>query len=201
MTNIPAAWYPDPSGGPHQRWWDGTQWTDHVSDPYAPAAALTAPEGTATNTVWIWLIIVLPLLPMLGLLTIDWGSLFDFASYNSADPSRVFAAELAFFLSPGYLGAIIGGWVVYGLNALFAYRDWRFLQAAGVPKPFHFAWVFLSSVVYTIGRAVVVKRRTGHGSAILWASIGAIVLMVVITIVMSALMVSAIFNQIPTSYS
>jgi hypothetical protein len=201
MTTTPAGWYPDPTGGQNQRWWDGSQWTDNVSNPYGAAAVLKAPEGTVTNTVWIWLIIVLPLLPLLGLLTIPWGSLFDFASYSATDPSQLLAAELALFLSPGYLGAIIGGWAVYALNALFAFRDWRFLQNAGVPKPFHFAWVFLSSTVYTIGRAVVVKRRTGHGSAVLWASIGAIVLMFVITIVMALQMFAAVFSQIPTNFS
>jgi hypothetical protein len=61
--------------------------------------------------------------------------------------------------------------------------------------------VFLSSTVYTIGRAVVVKRRTGHGSAVLWASIGAIVLMFVITIVMALQMFAAVFSQIPTNFS
>lgn len=24
----PPGWYPDPSGGPWIRWWDGVQWTD-----------------------------------------------------------------------------------------------------------------------------------------------------------------------------
>jgi hypothetical protein len=212
MTNIPAGWYPDPSGGQGQRWWDGTQWTDHLSAPAAAAAAypataaystapLTAPEGTATNTAWIWLIIVLPLLPLLGLLTVDWRSLFDFASYSSGNSSDLLRAEFAIFLSPGYLGAAIGGWIVYGLNAFFAYRDWRFLQRAGVPRPFHFAWVFLSYIVYSIGRAVVVKRRTGHGSAVLWASIAAIVLYFVVSGVMMAQIFAAIFSQIPTSYT
>jgi hypothetical protein len=27
----PAGWYPDPSGAPRQRYWDGGNWTDHVS--------------------------------------------------------------------------------------------------------------------------------------------------------------------------
>lgn len=27
----PPAWYPDPSGRFHYRWWDGTQWTSQVS--------------------------------------------------------------------------------------------------------------------------------------------------------------------------
>ncbi len=200
-TTTPAGWYPDPSGGPNQRWWDGAQWTDQLSSPYAPAETLKAPEGTVTNTVWIWLIVVLPLLPLLGLLTIPWGSLFDIASLDPTDSSQLLAAELGIFLSPGYIGSIVGSWLVYGLNAFFAYRDWRFLQRAGVPKPFHFAWVFLSSIVYTIGRAVVVKRRTGSGSAVLWASIAAIVLMIIITIVMSAQMMSAMLSQIPTDFS
>jgi hypothetical protein len=28
----PAAWHPDPHGQHRWRWWDGEQWTDHVSD-------------------------------------------------------------------------------------------------------------------------------------------------------------------------
>ncbi|MEU8912030.1 phospholipid scramblase-related protein [Streptomyces nigrescens] len=30
-ANIPAGWYADPQGTPHQlRWWDGSQWTEHT---------------------------------------------------------------------------------------------------------------------------------------------------------------------------
>ena len=35
---VPAGWYPDPAGGGGQRWWDGTQWSEHVAPPAAPAA-------------------------------------------------------------------------------------------------------------------------------------------------------------------
>ena len=27
---IPAGWYPDPGGSAQQRYWDGTQWTEHL---------------------------------------------------------------------------------------------------------------------------------------------------------------------------
>jgi hypothetical protein len=30
-TAIPANWYPDPSGRYELRYWDGSQWTEHVS--------------------------------------------------------------------------------------------------------------------------------------------------------------------------
>ena len=31
-----AAWYPDPQSPGHVRWWDGTNWTEHVSVPATP---------------------------------------------------------------------------------------------------------------------------------------------------------------------
>ncbi len=33
-----AAWYPDPKSPGYVRWWDGTNWTEHVSVPAAPVA-------------------------------------------------------------------------------------------------------------------------------------------------------------------
>jgi hypothetical protein len=34
----PPGWYPDPAGGPGQRWWDGYNWTDTTVLPAAPLA-------------------------------------------------------------------------------------------------------------------------------------------------------------------
>ena len=31
-TNRAPGWYPDPTNGKQDRWWDGTQWTDQVQD-------------------------------------------------------------------------------------------------------------------------------------------------------------------------
>jgi len=35
VSGPPAAWYPDPSGQPQQRWWDGRGWTELVQQPAA----------------------------------------------------------------------------------------------------------------------------------------------------------------------
>ena len=32
MSDVPAGWHPDPRGRHEHRYWDGTQWTDHVAD-------------------------------------------------------------------------------------------------------------------------------------------------------------------------
>lgn len=49
----PAGWYPAPEG-PFERWWDGTQWTEHtrptattVAPPAAPVYAVTNPAAPA----------------------------------------------------------------------------------------------------------------------------------------------------------
>jgi hypothetical protein len=34
---VAPGWYQDPGGSPALRWWDGTQWTEYLSQPAAPA--------------------------------------------------------------------------------------------------------------------------------------------------------------------
>lgn len=41
-------WYPDPSGGPGERWWNGTAWTDHTRE--VQAAAPAPSPGTALDS-------------------------------------------------------------------------------------------------------------------------------------------------------
>ncbi|HUC05772.1 MAG TPA: DUF4328 domain-containing protein [Acidimicrobiales bacterium] len=40
----PPGWYPDPAGGPGQRWWDGYAWTEAVVLPEPPHPPLTGPS-------------------------------------------------------------------------------------------------------------------------------------------------------------
>jgi hypothetical protein len=197
MTNAPAGWYPDPENASQSRWWDGTAWTDHRSapaptTPYSTQVAdLKAPEGTPWNTVWIWIIVILPLVPMIGLLTVDWGGLIDIHD-------RTGLSSLALFASPGYLLSMFGGWVVYGLCVWFAYLDWRELQRRDVPRPFHWAWAFLSSIVYVIGRSVVVRRRTGHGISPMWAAIASIVVSIGAAVYIMIEVMASVFAAVGT---
>jgi hypothetical protein len=200
--SVPAGWYPDPAGTPRQRWWDGTAWTENytepaaASQPYTPTAAAPAqaPAGINVYTPFIWLIALLPLIPLLSLLTIDWSSMFRF---DLSNPAAAATAPLGIFFSPGYLIAIFGGFIIYGLNAFFAYRDYSYLASVGIVRPFHWAWTFLSSPVYVIGRSVVVGRRTGGlGKAPMWVSIGAMALSFVVTIIMTIQMFSAMTESI-----
>ncbi|WP_445337815.1 DUF2510 domain-containing protein [Clavibacter sp. CFBP 8614] len=43
--STPAGWYADPAGSDRLRWWDGTRWTDHLTD--APGAGAGAASGAS----------------------------------------------------------------------------------------------------------------------------------------------------------
>jgi hypothetical protein len=198
---VPAGWYTDPAGGSRLRWWDGRQWTDHYQEPYSTAAVgLKAPEGTRVYNPWIWLVVFLPYITLPFLFLLDFSSVFE--SVQTTDSSAALQAQLALYASPGFIALTVGGLLASVLVLWFGYLDWKALQAAGVPKPFHWAFIFFNLggyPVYAIGRAIVTKRRTGHGSAVLWATIGMIVLTIVVTIAWTVMLFSQIYSSIDPS--
>lgn len=169
-------------------------------DPYSratPAAQLRAPEGTDPYTIWIWLIVAIPIVQTIPLFFIDWSGLI---TSSLADPTGLGVYSMIF--SPAYIALTVVGWVGTGLMIWFAYLDWRDLQRRGVPQPFHWAWIFLTFVVsyavYTIGRSIVVSKRTGRGLAPMWATIatfvGGIVVAVWLTVVLTQQIVDAVLS-------
>ncbi|MBX3309228.1 MAG: DUF2510 domain-containing protein [Cryobacterium sp.] len=198
MTTTPAGWYPDPDDATKSRWWDGARWTEDRAPLQAPpipesytvnAMELKAPEGTPWNTAWIWIIVVLPFLPSLLLLGVDWSRMFDFTSGSETE------IMLRMYTNPAYLLSLVGGFAAYGLGVWFAYLDWRVLTRRGVPRPFHWAWNFITPV-YAIGRSVIVRRRTGRGISPMWVSIVLVILSVVFATILSVMIVSEVVEQI-----
>jgi hypothetical protein len=160
-------------------------------NPYAAAPVPRAPEGTSWNTPWIWLVVFVQVIVWIPLLFINWGAFFSF----TISPSTGRAELPQFFLVVIVVNLLSIG--VYGLAVLFAYLDWRELGRRGVPAPFHWAWTFLGSIVYAIGRSVVVVRRTGRGHAPLWAEGGVFVLGIALSIVITAQVFTSVYENLP----
>lgn len=205
-----AGWYPDPANPAGLRYWDGNLWTSHAvirdtpapasaPDPAPAAAPYVRPEprtspGVDTNTVWIWLIVTLPILVTLVALLLPWRSLFDYSAYLDPsmmnDPSMMVTAQFDMFFSPIWWIYSLLSYGVYGISVFFAYLDRKALLARGIDRPFHWAWAFLNPV-YPIGRAIVAIRRTGRGAAPLWVVGASIVLGLVVGTIITAIAIDA----------
>jgi hypothetical protein len=185
----PAGWYPTAAGSPTLRWWDGTQWTEHehtIAPAQAPVAQpqygqqqfgqpqygqqLTTPAGTSSHTVWIWIFAILPLAQLVDLpfLVSFYAKIAAVGVQNSAAIAQIETSPSSGFLAIEGIGFLV--WVVCILVALF---DYLALKSRGVVAPFHWAWTFLAAIVYAIGRAVVVRRRTGSGLGPMWVYLAA----------------------------
>lgn len=197
-TETPAGWYPDPHGAAGARWWDGAQWTDQAL-PLTQTAPPKAPEGTNTNTVWIWLNAVVPILGLGTLFLIDFGGYMQAVMQNPTSPT----AGLAIF-TPGYFIALILGWGSSIASVVFAYLDFRTLRARGVPQPFHWAFSFLvlvsAGLVYPIGRSVVVRRRAGGSMVPMYVAIAVFAIVIIASVVWSFVVTAQLMSTITSYY-
>lgn len=208
--SAPAGWYPDPSDGSRQRWWDGAQWTAHAS-PAAPSApqygyASSHSEEPKvhvdTNTVWIWLALGVSVLPLLALFLVDWDAYMR-AIMRSAQDARGTAGMgemMQWQLRSFAISAV--GWVVAAAYIVLSWLDRRELGRRGIAAPFHWAWAFLGLIVYIIGRAVVLRRRTVAGGwPPLWAGIGVSVLGIIVAAIVFVSLMQAMFAGLAGVYS
>jgi hypothetical protein len=150
--------------------------------------------GVSTSTPFIWVLVVLPLVQLIGLAFWD---IPDYLERATTFTPGVYQSPF----TPGYLAYTGIGILAYALTVVFAWLDHRALVAKGIVKPFPWPWAFLT-VVYVIGRSVVVKRRTGGGLAPLWLYIVVYVvtLAVVFSVFLSALVEFAqTVPSLPTS--
>src|SRR4051812_36382040 len=117
--SIPAGWYQDPSNASLKRWWDGTQWTEQVSAPYAQAEQQRAPEGTNGHTPWIWLNVALPVLGMIPLFFYDFS---DYLRQSIEDPTGASSvqAQLSLYTQPAVLLGTALSWLIVAATIVFA---------------------------------------------------------------------------------
>jgi uncharacterized protein DUF2510 len=200
---VPPGWYDDGTGSGQQRWWSGVEWTEHVASPVMIARPLL-PADRPVYSVWIWLIVLLPLLSTGSFFL--WQPNFDYLSDPGIldHPARLQAEQFASMFTPGYFTILFGGWILYGLSAVFAWRDAVWLRAQGVVRPFAWPWVFLSSAVYVIGRSVIVRRVAApRGLAPIWVLIGVVVLGFAVGTIWTISLMSGVLSHIPdfSSYS
>lgn len=186
----PAGWYPDPAGTNNGRWWNGTSWAESAdgpdrsapgrpeldrSAPDRPAPDRSAPDrhgevasatpadgadhplASRAYTPFIWAIVAAPLLSALAV------AAFDMRAYLEA---TILGSPGVF--SVGYLALVAVSWIINAAIIVLSYFDYRRLRGTGFDRPFHWAWSFLGSGVYVIGRSVVVRARAGRGLLPIW---------------------------------
>jgi Uncharacterized protein conserved in bacteria len=227
--NPAPGWYPDPSGSGTQRWWNGATWTEYArplgavppappaygeyaqqqhpapsgydnapayaSPGYATYGAIPGvPAGTPVYTWFIWVIVLLPLASAIAL------ALFDLSGYMTSATTSA-TAQLQLMTSPGYLALVAVGWISYFGTVALAFGDQRGLRRLGYQGPFHWAWAFLpwGTLVYVIGRSVVVKRRSGRGLSPIWVLIAVYVVTLVVGVIKVSAAISAVMTSLSTS--
>ncbi len=192
---LPApGWYPDPAGSGRLRWWDGTAWTGQLNapTPAIPAARPHISGNTPVYNLFIWLIVALPIIPLIILMF--WNPVLRLRTtglrrVQTADPAAIFT--LPYFL------LIASGFLIYAVSALMAYLDWQKLRRDGVVRPFHWAWVFLSRELYVIGRSVIVHEvAPRRGLAPVWATIGMVLLALVLVSIKASTLITAMSGQL-----
>lgn len=205
--SAPAGWYDDGTGV--ARWWDGYRWVEADTVSASRPEPTPVQPGTSANTVWVWLVVLLPLvslIPVFGYLAQlqhDMFALFALIPFDGSAPDmeRFIAAEMSLIFSPWYLVLMLVGWTTYGVTVWFAALDARELAARGFVKPFPWPWAFLGSLVYVIGRHVVVRRRGGRGAGPLITTIviqvGAFIATMVWALVFTSQLSASLVSVIP----
>ncbi|MGO4251302.1 DUF2510 domain-containing protein [Paenarthrobacter sp. TAF1] len=195
-STTPAGWYPDPSDPRFVRWWDGTAWTAQQAPrtmQYQAPVPQPRPQISAQTPVYnpfIWVITFLPLVSVIFMLT--WQPEFRMITtrqgVTTVDPFSIY--------TPAYFLLLGSGFVSYGLSVFFAYLDRQRLLKSGVERPFHWAWAFLNSVVYVIGRSVIVNKvAPKRGLWPIWATIAVFVISLVVSGIWMSNFMQSMYNQ------
>jgi hypothetical protein len=153
-------------------------------------------DETPVYNPFIWAITLLPLVSVLFMLT--WQPEFRVITtrqgVTTLDPFSMY--------TPGYFLLMASSLVIYGLSVFFAYLDYQRLGRAGVVRPFHWAWTFLNSAVYVIGRSVIVNKvAPKRGLLPVWITIAVFVISMVVAGIWTSVMMQNMMSSFGSSMS
>jgi len=136
---------------------------------HAPRERPLLPPGTRVDTVWIWLLVVVPWVLASTIFLFDVRALFDALWVDDVSGALGHVVLHLVVLLGSSLATVC-------LALLFAFRDARALRAVGVVHPFPWGFAAIAGIVYVIGRQVVLRKVTRASAAPLAVSIGLYVL-------------------------
>jgi hypothetical protein len=176
QPGVPPGWYPA-GVGTELRWWDGYQWTNHISP--APTSFVTAPivaplaepePEVSSRTLASWVLALSPL--VMGLVSL-------LLAISDVDPWPALAifGLLSLLMVPASIG--LGLWDIATLRE----RGSRLAMA-------HALWILLGGWVYLLIRAILIKSSDREQ----WIVLGVNVLVGIVAGVMAMAGLYNVFN-------
>lgn len=146
-----------------------------------------APDAPV-DSFWTWIVAVLPFITVPALF------LFDFRGYFQASFQGDLYPMSGFMI--GILALDLVSLAVTAFVIVSAWRDYRTLLAQGVVRPFHWAFAFLGSIVYLIGRHVVLRKVCRTPGWPLWVHLALQVVMLIVMFIWMAWFMQMMFGEI-----
>ena len=155
--------------------------------PSAPQPRRVSPD-TKTDTIWIFLAIVVPMLTFLLVPLIDFDG-FIRAAVEAAQSGSDFQ-NAATFMSVSASATLVSilSYVIAAVSVVFTFLDWRELGKRGITERFHWAWSILGVVVGVgmlitiIGRTVVLRRQGLRAMTPVWVFVATVAVSIIIVI-------------------
>lgn len=144
-------------------------------------------------TPFIWIMVFLPVISLVLAMTLDWHALFEQSVNATLAPGGRPVSPFAVY-TPTYVAVQVLGILIYVAQVVLARFDRNALRTGGIARPFHPGWCFFGSLVYVIGRSVIVYRDTHRGLSPLWVQ-------VIIAVVGSVILLAEIFAALADAMS